>query len=157
MKKTGFLFLIVSLLLVCVFIYSAITGSIHVTPIELLEGLIIGQHAQVEIIKDLRIPRVLIAMFTGAALSVSGVLLQSVMRNPLADLRRHWDFIRSQLLFINGDYSASSILFLLTFIFGIRRGDCVFPRVRSVLEGWFKPDPHDLSWDCHQCHVYWDG
>lgn len=85
MKKTGFLFLIVSLLLVCVFIYSAITGSIHVTPIELLEGLITGQHAQVEIIKDLRIPRVLIAMFTGAALSVSGVLLQSVMRNPLAD------------------------------------------------------------------------
>ncbi len=65
MKKTGFLFLIVSLLLVCVFIYSAITGSIHVTPIELLEGLITGQHAQVEIIKDLRIPRVLIAMFTG--------------------------------------------------------------------------------------------
>lgn len=85
MKKTGILFLIVSLLLVCVFIYSAITGSIHVTPIELLEGLITGQHAQVEIIKDLRIPRMLIAMFTGAALSVSGVLLQSVMRNPLAD------------------------------------------------------------------------
>ena len=85
MKKTGILFLIVSLLLAGVFIYSAITGSIHVTPIELLEGLMTGQHAQVEIIKDLRIPRMLIAMFTGAALSVSGVLLQSVMRNPLAD------------------------------------------------------------------------
>lgn len=56
MKKTGILFLIVSLLLAGVFIYSAITGSIHVTPIELLEGLMTGQHAQVEIIKDLRIP-----------------------------------------------------------------------------------------------------
>src|SRR5699024_6239714 len=39
----------------------------------------------VEIIKDLRLPRIIIALFAGAALSVSGVLLQAVMRNPLAE------------------------------------------------------------------------
>src|SRR5699024_2064902 len=39
----------------------------------------------VQIIKDLRLPRIIIALFAGAALAVSGVLLQAVMRNPLAE------------------------------------------------------------------------
>jgi iron complex transport system permease protein len=34
---------------------------------------------------DLRFPRIFIAMFGGAAMAVSGVLLQAVMKNPLAD------------------------------------------------------------------------
>src|SRR5699024_7285841 len=37
------------------------------------------------IIKDLRFPRIIIAIFAGAALAVSGVLLQAIMRNPLAE------------------------------------------------------------------------
>lgn len=37
------------------------------------------------IIKSLRIPRALVAIIVGACLSVSGVLLQAVMKNPLAD------------------------------------------------------------------------
>lgn len=36
-------------------------------------------------IYDLRFPRIFIAMFGGAATAVSGVLLQAVMKNPLAD------------------------------------------------------------------------
>lgn len=37
------------------------------------------------IVMNLRIPRALLALIVGACLSVSGVLLQAVMRNPLAD------------------------------------------------------------------------
>lgn len=37
------------------------------------------------IVYDIRLPRNLIAAFVGASLSVSGILLQAVMRNPLAD------------------------------------------------------------------------
>ena len=37
------------------------------------------------IVYDIRLPRNLIAAFVGAGLSVSGTLLQAVMRNPLAD------------------------------------------------------------------------
>nr|WP_255723675.1 iron ABC transporter permease [Sporosarcina sp. ACRSL] len=78
-------FIAVVLLLGIVFVKSALTGSIQVTPFELIHGLLTGTNDDVEIIKDLRLPRILIAVFAGAALSVAGVLLQAVMRNPLAD------------------------------------------------------------------------
>lgn len=44
-----------------------------------------GQGNDAIIIKSLRIPRALVAIIVGACLSVSGVLLQAVMKNPLAD------------------------------------------------------------------------
>src|SRR5699024_3716788 len=72
-------------LLVGVIIYSAVTGSIDVSASELIKGLFTGSNENVEIIKDLRLPRIIISLFAGAALSVSGVLLQAVMRNPLAE------------------------------------------------------------------------
>jgi len=34
---------------------------------------------------DLRLPRTLLAMFVGAALAVSGAMMQGLFRNPLAD------------------------------------------------------------------------
>ncbi len=37
------------------------------------------------VVLSLRLPRVILALFVGAALSTSGALLQAVMRNPLAD------------------------------------------------------------------------
>lgn len=42
-----------------------------------------GEHAAV--LRGLRIPRVLAAVFTGAALAVAGAVMQGVTRNPLAD------------------------------------------------------------------------
>lgn len=78
-------FVSVIILLAVVIIISAITGSIKVTPFELIQGLFTGTNDDVAIIQDLRFPRIIIALFAGAALSVAGVLLQAVMRNPLAD------------------------------------------------------------------------
>jgi iron complex transport system permease protein len=78
-------FVCVAALLLGVTIYSAKTGSIQVGGWELLQGLFSGDNEKVEVIKDLRFPRIIVALLTGAALSVSGVLLQAVMRNPLAD------------------------------------------------------------------------
>src|SRR5699024_8181305 len=66
-------------------IYAAKTGSIEITSIELIKGLFTGTDNNVAIIKDLRFPRIIISLFAGAALAVSGVLLQAVMRNPLAE------------------------------------------------------------------------
>lgn len=73
------------LLLSLIIVFSATTGSIHVSLVELIRGLISGSNDNVEVIKDLRLPRIIIAIFAGAALSVSGVLIQAVMRNPLAE------------------------------------------------------------------------
>jgi iron complex transport system permease protein len=84
-KKVFFSFVIVIVLLVAVVLFSATTGSLKVSSLELLQGLFTGTNKNVQIIKDLRLPRIIIALFVGASLAVSGVLLQAVMRNPLAD------------------------------------------------------------------------
>lgn len=85
MKKTLLSFITVITLLIGVSIYSSLSGSIHVGVGELLQGLFTGTNKEVNVIKDLRFPRIIIAIFAGAALAVSGALLQAVMRNPLAD------------------------------------------------------------------------
>ncbi|MBU5266683.1 FecCD family ABC transporter permease [Virgibacillus proomii] len=85
MNKRIISFITIILLLSLVIVFSATTGSIHVSLVELIQGLISGTNDNVEVIKDLRLPRIIIAIFAGAALSVSGVLIQAVMRNPLAE------------------------------------------------------------------------
>lgn len=77
-------FAIVGMLLMMVMFYSAVTGSIQLSVLELIEGFFTGNE-QVEIVKDLRFPRIIIGMMAGATLSVSGALLQAVVRNPLAE------------------------------------------------------------------------
>jgi len=44
-----------------------------------------GYSPQDTIVHNLRLPRVLIGLLTGAALAASGAILQGIMRNPLAD------------------------------------------------------------------------
>src|SRR5690625_3303965 len=85
MNKKIISFIIAIILLVVTTIYSAVTGSIEVSAIELMKGLFTDTNENVQIIKDLRLPRIIISLFAGAALAVSGVLLQTVMRNPLAE------------------------------------------------------------------------
>ncbi len=85
MNKKSLSFIAVLILLPVMVVYAATTGSIELTVIELMKGLFTGTNDSVAIVKDLRFPRIIIAMFAGAALAVSGVLLQAVMRNPLAE------------------------------------------------------------------------
>ena len=51
----------------------------------IVKGLQNGDNTIRVVVINLRLPRILIAMLVGCALSVSGALLQAVMRNPLAD------------------------------------------------------------------------
>lgn len=85
MRKKWLSFMIVILLLIGATFYALTSGSIKVTPWELINGLIKGDNPNVQVIYDLRFPRIIIALFAGATLSVSGVLFQAVMRNPLAE------------------------------------------------------------------------
>ncbi|BBF43467.1 heme transporter IsdDEF, permease component IsdF [Lachnospiraceae bacterium KM106-2] len=61
------------------------TGSIKLSPAELFQGLFIEYNETVHTVYDLRFPRIFVAMLSGAALAVSGVLFQAVLKNPLAD------------------------------------------------------------------------
>ncbi len=61
-------------------------GAVDLGPSRVLDGLLDRDDAVARIIVwDLRLPRVLLAVVVGAALAVSGGLLQGVTRNPLAD------------------------------------------------------------------------
>ncbi len=85
MKKRVVAFGIVSTLL-CVSILMAISvGSVSVPVREIIDCILQGGGGKGGIVRDIRIPRVIMAVLVGANLSVSGVLLQGVMRNPLAD------------------------------------------------------------------------
>ncbi len=78
-------FLVTAAGLLALFLISVNTGSLKVTPGELFRGLFVEFNPNVATIYDLRFPRILIAMLGGAAMAVSGVLMQAVMKNPLAD------------------------------------------------------------------------
>lgn len=85
MSKKVISFVVVIAGLIGMTIYAAITGSIALSPMELIRALFGEANDNYTVVKDLRFPRILVAIFAGAALSVAGVLLQAVMRNPLAD------------------------------------------------------------------------
>ncbi|KAF4407357.1 FecCD family ABC transporter permease [Streptomyces lycii] len=60
------------------------TGDFPMAPAEVLNTLAgYGTPAQEFIVNELRLPRVLVALFTGVALGISGAVFQSVSRNPL--------------------------------------------------------------------------
>ena len=78
-------FAITAAALLALFFVAVNTGSLQVTPEQLVSGLFVEYDDTVATIYDLRFPRIFIAMVGGAALAVSGALLQAVIRNPLAD------------------------------------------------------------------------
>lgn len=84
-RKKILSFVLTAVALLVLFIFAVNTGSLKVTPSELFGGLFIEYNPDVATIYDLRFPRIFIAMLGGAATAVSGVLLQAVMKNPLAD------------------------------------------------------------------------
>lgn len=84
-RKKVLSFVITAIGLFALFLIAVNTGSLKVTPIELFKGLFVEHNSDVATIYDLRFPRIFIAMLGGAATAVSGVLLQAVMKNPLAD------------------------------------------------------------------------
>ena len=73
------------LLLVAAILFSIRVGSVSVSYTDIFNALTSDVGGTAGIIRDIRIPRILMAVIVGANLAVSGVLLQGVMRNPMAD------------------------------------------------------------------------
>jgi iron complex transport system permease protein len=86
-STTFFLFIALTAILVLVFTGGLITGTANIPVTEILRILTGGEASKPEweiIIRELRLPRVLTSLFAGMGLSVSGLLMQTVFRNPLA-------------------------------------------------------------------------
>ncbi|HJI72994.1 MAG TPA: iron ABC transporter permease [Veillonellaceae bacterium] len=84
-RRSAALLLILFLALAGLSLLALGIGSAWFSPKEIVEGLWNGDSTIHLVVLNLRLPRILIAILTGAALSISGALLQAVMRNPLAD------------------------------------------------------------------------
>lgn len=84
-RKRVIAFLAVIAALLILFFTAINTGSLQVSMRQLLRGLFVEYDKTVSTVFDLRFPRIFISMMAGAALAVSGVLFQAVLKNPLAD------------------------------------------------------------------------
>jgi iron complex transport system permease protein len=75
-------------LLIAVFLLALAVGSVEIPLDEIVTVLLGGQasrEAWTNIILKFRLPKALTAVLAGAALSVGGLLMQTLFRNPLAD------------------------------------------------------------------------
>ena len=81
MKRVALLLLTVPLTVVV----GLWAGPVTFTPAELWHGLMQPQADASAIVRELRVPRVLLAFLVGGSLSVVGAALQALLRNPLAD------------------------------------------------------------------------
>lgn len=60
-------------------------GAVWVPPSDVVRALMDPDSPGAVVIRDLRAPRVVMALLVGGALSVAGAVLQAVVRNPLAE------------------------------------------------------------------------
>jgi len=81
---------LVTLLLVIVF-FAGSAGGINISVSEIFKGLVNSDYQtqdwqrSISIWLNIRLPRVVLAVLVGAALSISGGVMQGLFRNPLAD------------------------------------------------------------------------
>lgn len=94
------------LLVIClaVAVLALSVGSVALSPITVIEALL-GRVSGPEgfIVETLRLPRIVMAFLVGAALGVSGLILQALIRNPLAS---------PDIIGISGGASVAAVAFL---------------------------------------------
>jgi len=85
-RHSTILFVILSLLLVILFVLDLLIGSVHIPLCDILGALFGGDvdAATRLIVLDIRLIKAVVAVLAGIALSVSGLQMQTLFRNPLA-------------------------------------------------------------------------
>lgn len=86
MSRTTILFILLSLLTVLLFVADLAVGSVSISPGEVWAALTGGacDESVRDIILKFRLLKAITALFAGAALSASGLQMQTLFRNPLA-------------------------------------------------------------------------
>ncbi|MFG3498700.1 FecCD family ABC transporter permease [Streptomyces sp. NPDC047928] len=74
----------VAALLLAVLLSLAV-GARPIAPSVVLDALLGGGGGEADVVRELRVPRTLVALMVGAALAVAGTALQGITRNPIAD------------------------------------------------------------------------
>ncbi|WON77707.1 iron ABC transporter permease [Serratia sp. UGAL515B_01] len=122
LSKGNYILLIgcITILLAAFMFWSLILGTVPITSAQVLSALKITDTAVSEqvdtIITQLRLPRVLLTMLTGAGLAIVGTLLQTTTRNELAD----------PFLFGLSSGASAGVVFVIT-RFGEQFGELTLP------------------------------
>lgn len=106
MKKKSFFISIavLTLLLFATIIISLCWGTYQISIKDLIKTLLLeGSKLQNTAVFSIRLPRILVGIFTGVALSTAGCLLQTITKNDLAD---------SGIIGINAGAAVAAILFI---------------------------------------------
>lgn len=83
--RTTILFVLLALLCAVLFVVDIAVGSVSITFTDVVRTLFGGGNAEMRsIVLDIRLVRAVMAVLAGAALSVSGLQMQVLFRNPLA-------------------------------------------------------------------------
>ena len=70
------------------FVFALVNGSVEISSAEILSTLAGStelDETRRQILENIRLPRTIVAVLVGVNLSLSGAILQAVMKNPLAD------------------------------------------------------------------------
>lgn len=106
-KKPLFTIMIIAVLIVVTFFISLNLGVIRISPVDVIKTLFgYGSERDALVLMEFRLPRMVIALFIGAGLAVSGAILQGVSQNGLAD---------PGILGINAGAGLAVVLFIFFF------------------------------------------
>jgi iron complex transport system permease protein len=84
-KEKSILFSLLFVLVICFFLFDIIFGSVSIKPAEVFRVLFNHTDSFYEtIIMKFRLPKAATALLVGVALSISGLQMQTVFRNPMA-------------------------------------------------------------------------
>lgn len=103
-RRTLAVISILSVGLLASILLSLCLGSRTSQPLAVLEALVFPERSDIDLIVNvLRMPRTMLAVLVGAALAVAGLILQGIVRNPLAS---------PDIIGITGGASVAAVLFL---------------------------------------------
>ncbi len=87
MTRTTLIFTVLVLLTIAAFIADLVWGSLDISPADVLSALSGRGDLETKdyVIRNFRLPKALTALFAGAGISIAGLQMQSLFRNPLAD------------------------------------------------------------------------
>ncbi|WP_425515833.1 FecCD family ABC transporter permease [Mesobacillus maritimus] len=106
-KRLSTVLILLATLIVVMFFVSLSTGVITISPSEVIKTFLNqGTSRQELVLFDFRLPGILLALLIGAGLAVSGVILQGITQNELAD---------PGILGINTGAGLAVVLFLFFF------------------------------------------
>lgn len=146
-KKSPFgVLCLLAMAAVCSVLYSLMNGAVDVSFGDVAQTVFSQQGTPNQIIWNIRLPRTLVGALVGVNLALSGAILQSIMKSPLADphiigvssgaglagmlvliVFPHWEYLLTPVAFL-GALASTSVIYILAWKGGIRP-------VRIILAG----------------------